>query len=71
MRDNGVTTYFASDIAYHKEKFERGYDVLINIFGSDHHGYIARLRAALAGLGHDHRGAVRLATVTIRPWCDR
>lgn len=51
VRDNGVTTYFASDIAYHKEKFERGYDVLINIFGSDHHGYIARLRAALEGLG--------------------
>jgi arginyl-tRNA synthetase len=56
IRDNGVTTYFASDIAYHKEKFERGYDVLINIFGSDHHGYIARLRAALQGLGEDPDG---------------
>jgi arginyl-tRNA synthetase len=53
VRDNGVTTYFASDIAYHREKFERGYDVLINIFGSDHHGYITRLRAALSGLGKD------------------
>jgi arginyl-tRNA synthetase len=53
VRDNGVTTYFASDIAYHREKFERGYDLLINIFGSDHHGYVARLRAALAGLGRE------------------
>jgi arginyl-tRNA synthetase len=53
VRENGATTYFASDIAYHKEKFERGYDVLINIFGSDHHGYVARLRAALAGLGKE------------------
>jgi len=51
VRENGATTYFASDIAYHKEKFERGYDVLINVFGSDHHGYVARLRAAMAGLG--------------------
>ena len=51
VRENGVTTYFASDIAYHKEKCERGYDELINVFGSDHHGYIARLLAALAGLG--------------------
>ena len=50
VRDNGATTYLASDIAYHKEKIERGYDLLINMWGSDHHGYIARLRAALAGL---------------------
>jgi arginyl-tRNA synthetase len=50
VRENGITTYLASDIAYHKEKFERGYDLLINIWGSDHHGYVARLRAALAGL---------------------
>ena len=51
VRENGAKTYFASDIAYHKEKFERGYEQLINVFGSDHHGYIARLRAALAGAG--------------------
>jgi arginyl-tRNA synthetase len=50
VRENGITTYLASDIAYHKAKFERGYDLLINIWGSDHHGYVARLRAALAGL---------------------
>ena len=53
VRDNGVTTYFASDIAYHIEKFERGYDHLINVFGSDHHGYIARMRAAVAAAGND------------------
>lgn len=51
VRENGATTYFASDIAYHKEKFERGYDQLIDVFGSDHHGYIARMQAAMAGLG--------------------
>ena len=51
IRDNGASTYFASDIAYHKEKCERGYDLLINVLGSDHHGYVARLKAALAGLG--------------------
>lgn len=53
VRENGATTYFASDIAYHKEKSERGYDELINILGSDHHGYVARLRAALSGLGKE------------------
>ncbi|MCA9520918.1 MAG: arginine--tRNA ligase [Myxococcales bacterium] len=53
IRDNGVPTYFASDIAYHDEKFARGFDTLINIWGADHHGYIGRVRAALTGLGHD------------------
>ena len=53
VRENGVTTYFASDIAYHREKFERGYDVMINIFGSDHHGYLARLQAAMSGMGKE------------------
>jgi arginyl-tRNA synthetase len=52
VRDNGVTTYFASDIAYHLEKRERGFDTLINIFGADHHGYITRLRGGLQALGH-------------------
>jgi len=53
VRDNGVTTYFASDIAYHVDKLERGYDRLINVVGSDHHGYIARVRAAVAAAGRD------------------
>lgn len=51
VRENGARTYFASDIAYHKEKRERGYDLLLNVLGSDHHGYVARIKAALAGLG--------------------
>ncbi|MHB1565820.1 MAG: arginine--tRNA ligase [Acidiferrobacter sp.] len=51
VRDNGVATYFASDIAYHLGKYERGYDVLINIWGADHHGYIPRVTGALTALG--------------------
>ena len=52
VRENGARTYFASDIAYHYEKCERGYDRLLNVLGSDHHGYVARLRAAIEALGH-------------------
>ncbi len=53
VRENGQTTYFASDIAYHMNKLERGYDEIINIWGADHHGYIPRVRAALKALGAD------------------
>jgi len=53
VRDNGIHTYFASDIAYHLEKFDRGYDKVINIWGADHHGYIARVKASIAALNHD------------------
>jgi arginyl-tRNA synthetase len=53
IRENGRTTYFASDIAYFLNKMERGYETAIYIFGADHHGYIARLRAAARGLGED------------------
>ncbi|MEI7838930.1 MAG: arginine--tRNA ligase [Methylococcaceae bacterium] len=53
IRDNGQPTYFASDIAYHWNKLERGFDVLIDIWGADHHGYIPRVRAALTALGAD------------------
>lgn len=52
-RDNGQTTYFASDIAYHMNKFDRGFDQVINVWGSDHHGYIARVKASLQALGYD------------------
>jgi arginyl-tRNA synthetase len=52
-RDNGHTTYFASDIAYHMDKFERGFEHVINIWGADHHGYIARVKASLTALGYD------------------
>jgi arginyl-tRNA synthetase len=51
VRENGVKTYFASDIAYHLEKRERGFDILLDILGSDHHGYVARVRAALEAMG--------------------
>ena len=53
VRENGRTTYFASDIAYFLNKMERGFQKAIYIFGADHHGYIARLRAAATGLGED------------------
>jgi len=52
-RSNGATTYFAADIAYHDDKYERGYTRLINIWGADHHGYVARLKAAVAALGKE------------------
>jgi len=53
VRDNGVTTYFASDIAYHMDKFERGFEHVIDIWGADHHGYVPRVKAALQALGYD------------------
>lgn len=53
QRDNGQTTYFASDIAYHMDKFDRGYDTVIDVWGADHHGYVPRVKAALTALGHD------------------
>lgn len=52
-RANGLLTYFASDIAYHKDKFERGFDTVINVWGADHHGYIPRVKAGLSALGID------------------
>ncbi len=52
VRENGVKTYFASDIAYHFEKRERGFDHLIDILGADHHGYAPRLKAGLEGMGY-------------------
>ena len=53
IRDNGVPTYLAADIAYHHNKYERGFDRLINIWGADHHGYVCRVKAAMDALGHD------------------
>ncbi len=51
QRENGLYTYFASDIAYHLNKYERGFDRIIDIWGADHHGYIARVKGAIAALG--------------------
>ncbi|MDG6774479.1 arginine--tRNA ligase [Thiomicrorhabdus sp. ZW0627] len=50
VRDNGLKTYFASDIAYHFNKLERGYDILIDVWGSDHHGYVPRVKAAMEAM---------------------
>ena len=53
IRDNGQATYFASDIAYHMDKFARGFHRVINIWGADHHGYVPRVKAAINALGED------------------
>jgi len=51
VRENGKTTYFASDIAYHYDKKQRGYDLLLDVLGADHHGYVARVGAGLEAMG--------------------
>ena len=53
VRSNGTPTYFAADIAYHRNKFERGFNRVINIWGADHHGHVARLKGAMSALGHE------------------
>jgi arginyl-tRNA synthetase len=53
VRKNGVPTYFAADIAYHMDKFERGFDWVINIWGADHHGHVPRMKGAMEALGYD------------------
>lgn len=53
VRTNGTPTYFAADIAYHKNKFERGFEWIINIWGADHHGHVNRLKGAMKALGYD------------------
>ncbi len=53
VRENGVKTYFASDIAYHYDKFARGFEKVVNIWGADHHGYIPRVRGAIQAMGED------------------
>jgi arginyl-tRNA synthetase len=53
VRENGQSTYFASDIAYHMQKLDRGFDQVIDIWGADHHGYVPRVKASLLALGAD------------------
>jgi arginyl-tRNA synthetase len=53
IKNDGTYTYLTPDISYHQDKFERGHDVLINIWGADHHGYIPRMKAAIEALGFD------------------
>ncbi|MEJ2642563.1 MAG: arginine--tRNA ligase [Desulfosarcinaceae bacterium] len=52
VRSNGQTTYFASDIAYHQDKYARGFDRVVDVWGADHHGYIPRMKAAVEACGH-------------------
>jgi arginyl-tRNA synthetase len=53
VRANGLTTYFASDIAYHKDKFDRKFDLILDIWGADHHGYVSRVSSSMQALGYD------------------
>jgi arginyl-tRNA synthetase len=53
IKSDGELTYFAADVAYHRDKFERGFGKLVNVWGADHHGYVPRLKAAMRGLGYD------------------
>ncbi|MEK7375936.1 MAG: arginine--tRNA ligase, partial [Candidatus Margulisiibacteriota bacterium] len=52
VRENGEPTYFAADAAYHEDKFKRGFELLVNVWGTDHHGYVKRLESSLVALGH-------------------
>ncbi len=67
VRENGQPTYFASDIAYHMEKFERGFVRVIDVWGADHHGYVSRVKGALAALGEnpDNFDALIMQFVTL------
>ncbi|WP_343597879.1 arginine--tRNA ligase [Acinetobacter sp.] len=67
-RRNGQTTYFASDIAYHLNKLQRGYTHIIDIWGSDHHGYIARVKAAIDALGYDSSKLTVLLVQFVSLW---
>lgn len=62
IRQNSLPTYFAADIAYHQNKFARGFERVINIWGADHHGYIPRMKAAVAALGYDPERLVVIIT---------
>lgn len=64
LKSDGELTYFAADIGYHRDKFERGYDRVIDVWGADHHGYIKRVEAALRALGKDP-AAFRVVLVQI------
>jgi arginyl-tRNA synthetase len=64
IRKNGEPTYFAADIAYHENKFERGFTNIIDIWGADHHGYIPRMSAAVQALGHD-KDALKIILVQL------
>jgi arginyl-tRNA synthetase len=62
VRSNGQTTYFASDIAYHKDKLDRGFEKIIDVWGADHHGYIPRIRASIQASGKDENQFIVILT---------
>jgi arginyl-tRNA synthetase len=66
IRSNGEPTYIASDIAYHKDKFDRGFQHLINVWGPDHHGYVTRTKAAVAALGYPEGSLELIITQIVR-----
>jgi len=68
QRKNGLTTYFAADIAYHLNKFQRGFDQIVDIWGADHHGYIARVKAAISALGYDAEKLTVLLVQFVSLW---
>lgn len=67
-RRNGQTTYFASDIAYHLDKLQRGYTHIVDIWGSDHHGYVARVKAAIDAMGYDSSKLTVLLVQFVSLW---
>jgi arginyl-tRNA synthetase len=68
QRKNGLTTYFAADIAYHLNKYQRGFDQIVDIWGADHHGYIARVKAAISALGYDPEKLTVLLVQFVSLW---
>lgn len=65
VKSNGEYTYIAPDVAYHRDKFERGFDRVINIWGADHHGYVPRMKAAVEAMGYDPERLEVVITQTV------
>jgi arginyl-tRNA synthetase len=65
VKSGGELTYFASDIAYHADKFARGFDVVVDIWGADHHGYVPRMKACVTALGRDPASSLRVILVQL------
>jgi len=65
VKSGGELTYFASDIAYHDDKFHRGFDVVVDIWGADHHGYVPRMKACVAALGRDPEASLKIILVQL------
>ena len=66
IRSNGIPTYYAADIAYHKNKFDRGFKRVINIWGADHHGHVARMKGAMDALGYDSQNLTIMLMQLVR-----